>query len=146
MFGYDNGGSGSASGSSVIIIGPNGSKYTWTYISELVTIAAAATTLSAANLIPANANILAVTGRVTTVIPTAVTFSVGITGDATLFGSGISVAANTTFGTFDSAVLLSQFMNASATQILITPSSSPAAATGRVRLVVYYAQLTAPTS
>lgn len=110
-------------------------------LTESLTIAAAATT-TAVNQIPQYAIVLAVSVRVTTVIPTATDFSVGISGDATRYGSTINVAAGTTNpGTQDAA----RYYN-TATSIIITPQASPAAATGVVRLTIHYLDVTPPTS
>lgn len=131
---------------SFILAGPNGSKMKWQSISELVTIAAAATTTTATNLLPANSRILGVAYRVTTVIPTAATFSIGIAADTTLFGTGISTAANTTNTSFAIAAPVNDFMNTTAATLLITPNSTPAANTGRLRVTVFYVTLTAHAS
>jgi len=107
-------------------------------ISENVTIAAAATSTSATNLLPANAFIVAVTFRVTTVIPTASTFSIGISGQSTLFGSGISTVNGTTQSSMKQTIPLNPFTNATASQVLITPNATPAGATGTLRVTVWY--------
>jgi hypothetical protein len=116
--------------------------------SELLTIAAAATTDTTANLLPANAAIDAVTVRVTTVIPTAATFSVGDATTAARFATGISTAATTT------AVGLTHVdqtgaagpRQTAAAKVRITPNATPGAATGVVRITVHYHLFVAPTS
>lgn len=100
---------------------------------EEITIAAAATTDSSI-LIPANAVVLAVTSRVTTVIPTAATFKVGYAADDDAFGTGISTAATTTWPGTDSGPRYF----AAATAIRITPNLTPGAATGKVRIAIHY--------
>lgn len=111
-------------------------------VTELTTIAAAATTDTAIQ-IPANAKVLAVSVRVTTVIPTAATFDVGIAGATTRFGTGLSTAANTTNpGTNDDGARY----YAAATSVRITPNATPAANTGRVRVTIHYIDVTPPTS
>lgn len=116
--------------------------------SELLTIAAAATTDTTANLLPANAIIEAVVVRVTTVIPTAATFSVGDATTAARFATGVAVAATTT------AVGLTHVdqtgaagpKQTAAAKIRITPNAVPGAATGVVRITVFYRQFIAPQS
>lgn len=121
--------------------GNNAQSLTIKSLTESLTIAAAATT-TAVNQIPQYAIVLAVSVRVTTVIPTATDFSVGISGDATRYGSTINVAAGTTNpGTQDAA----RYYNA-ATSIIITPQATPGAATGVVRLTIHYVEITPPTS
>lgn len=109
-------------------------------LSAVLTIAAAATTTSTVQ-IPAGAVVLGVSCRVTTVIPTAATFSVGHAGSAALWGTGISTAAGTTN---TGAAVPALF--ASATSLLITPNASPADNSGRLRVVIHYYLPTAPTS
>lgn len=126
----------------------NAAKWIHGSASELLTIAAAATTDTTANLLPANAIIEAVVVRVTTVIPTAATFSVGDATTAARFATGVAVAATTT------AVGLTHVdqtgaagpKQTAAAKVRITPSSSPATATGVVRITVFYRQFVAPTS
>jgi hypothetical protein len=116
-----------------------------------MTIAAAATSNSSADLLPANSIIEAVVVRVTTVIPTAATFKVG---DATTdgrFATGVAVAADTT-----AVGLLHQQgsvatdaagpAQTAAAKIRITPDIQPAANTGRVRVTVFYRTFVPPTS
>ena len=110
-------------------------------LTELTTIAAAATTDTSIQ-IPAGALVFAVSVRVTTAIPTAATFDVGISGATTRYGSGLSVAANTTnAGTNDGVRYY-----AAATAIRITPNLSPGANTGRVRVTIHFLTVTPPTS
>lgn len=141
------GGTGTTDGSllSSIVTGANGEKYTITTISELVTIAAAATSVSSSNLIPANAMILGVVARVTVVIPTAATFDVKITTDNVTLFDAVLVAAGTTADMY-SDQNLAPFFAPTARTITITPNLTPAANTGRLRITTTYAQLTAPTS
>lgn len=110
-------------------------------LTELTTIAAAATTNTVIQ-IPANAVVLAVSTRVTTVIPTAATYSVGITGTAGRYGAGISTAATTT----SPGTLAGPLYYAAATAIVITPNLTPATATGVVRITIHYYLVTPPTS
>lgn len=117
---------------------------------ELVTIAAAATSTSVGDLLPADSIIEAVNVRVTVVIPTAETFTVGDGTSAARFGTGIAVAADTT----NVGIVQHNPANAdtagpvqaAAAKIVITPSAQPAAATGRVRVQVFYSHFVSPTS
>lgn len=114
-------------------------------ISEEVAVAAAAVTDSTLNLLPTNALVLDVTARVTTLIPTAATFKLGIAGQDDKFGSGILVAANTTFVSSQQGGAF-QFQQGAAAAIRITPNVQPAAATGKVRITVFYIVTIPPQS
>jgi hypothetical protein len=120
--------------------GTNGQILALAKLTELTTIGAAATTDTAIQ-IPADAIVKAVSVRVTVAIPTAATFDVGIAGNTTKFGTGILVAANTT-----NKGTITPEKNASAIAVRITPNLTPAANTGRVRVTIYYEEVTAPTS
>lgn len=129
----------------------NGADWVRGSISESLTLAAAASTDTTANLLPAGAIIEAVVVRVTTVIPTAATFSVGDATTAARFGTGIAVAANTTATCIDHwsgavATLASGPTQAAAAKIRITPNLTPATATGVLRITTFYRQFTPPTS
>lgn len=123
--------------------GANGQSCRILQLTELTTIAAAATTDTAIQ-IPAGAIVLAVSVRVTVVIPTAATFTVTATTGGTQFNTGtnVSTAANTT----DAGTKAGAFYQAAASLIRITPNAQPAANTGRVRVTIYYVLSTAPTS
>jgi hypothetical protein len=112
-------------------------------LTELTTIAAAATTDTTIQM-PANSVVLGVSVRVTVVIPTAATMTVGDSGSAARFNTGanISVAANTT----DPGTKAGAYYNASALSVRFTPNATPAANTGRVRTTIYYYTITPPTS
>lgn len=111
-------------------------------LTELTTIAAAATTDTTIQM-PANAVVLGVSVRVTVVIPTAATFTVGDSGSAARFSTAaVSSAANST----DSGTKAGAYYNASALSVRITPNLTPAANTGRVRVTIYYFSITPPTS
>jgi hypothetical protein len=110
---------------------------------ELTTIAAAATTDTAIT-IPANAMVLGVAVRVTTVIPTAATFTVTGATSGTTFNTGASVS--TAAGTTNKGTANCPYNNAAAQAIRITPNVAPAANTGRVRVTIFYIEVTAPTS
>lgn len=116
--------------------------------SELLTIAAAATTDTTGNLLPANAIIEAVNVRVTTVIPTAATFTVGDATIAARFATGVAVAAGTTAVglTHVDQTGTSGPKQTAAAKVRITPNLVPGAATGVVRITVFYRSFVAPTS
>lgn len=117
------------------IYGANGTYRDQGTISELLTIAAAASSTTTMS-IPANAVVYAVTVRVTVVIPTAATFTVTGNTSGTEFdvAGGVAVAANTT----DVGTALCPYRNGAAQTIRITPNVQPAADTGRVRVTIHY--------
>ena len=114
---------------------------------ELLTVAAAASSATVGNLLPAGAIVLAVTCRVTTVIPTATSFTLKSTTDNVVFTGAVSVAANSTSpGTTHWAATTSKLSTAAQTITLTITGSNPAANTGRVRITTYYYLPTPPTS
>ena len=116
-------------------------------ISEEITIDAAATSVSATNLLPADSFIVGIVGRVTTVIPTAATFDVGATGvSANGVADDIAVAAGTQFNSLAHATQLAPFAQNAANTLTITPNLTPGDNTGRLRVTVFYYDLTAPGS
>ena len=119
----------------------NGQLITLRDISELTTIAAAATTDTTIQ-IPANAIVVAVSTRVTVQPPGTTTYSVGVSGATTRYGNAISSVATTTGpGTLDALRYYS-----SAVAIRFTPNASPSDNTGRIRVTIHYIEVTAPTS
>lgn len=120
-----------------------GERLTFAHVEENLTIAAAATTTSGIN-IPAGAIVLSVSCRVTTVIPTATTFTLGVGGATTRYGSGLSTAAGTT--NFLPGAVGNPFIYAIPTPLVVTPNLTPGDTTGRLRLSVTYLLPTAPTS
>lgn len=151
------GGSVVKMGSLVIPSGTTSAVMTYGSSTEVLTIAAAATTDSANSLLPANSIIDAVAVRVTTVIPTAATFTVGDNaGNATRFIDGTNIAAVSSAAT-STGVGLNQWNPAAATfgagpaqvaaaKVRITPNATPGAATGVVRITVWWHTFTAPAS
>lgn len=122
--------------------GANGQSLNIKHLTELTTIAAAATTDTTIQM-PANSIVLSVSVRVTVVIPTAATFTVGDSGSAARFSTTtISTAANTT----DPGTKAGAYYNASALSVRITPNLTPASNTGRVRVTIAYLDATPPTS
>jgi hypothetical protein len=123
--------------------GSNGQSLNIKHLTELTTIAAAGTTTTTIQM-PAGAIVLSVSVRVTTVIPTATSFSVGDAGSATRFSTAnVSTAATST----DVGTKAGAYYNASATGILLTMNGgTPADNTGRVRVTIAYIDVTVPTS
>lgn len=121
--------------------GANGQACEILSLTELTTIAAAATTDTAIQ-IPANARVVGVTYRVTVQPPGTATFDIGIAGATTRFGTGVSTAGNTTgqSATWDTSSY------GSATALRFTPNASPSDNSGRIRVTIHYLALTAPTS
>lgn len=121
----------------------NGQKIAISTLTELTTIAAAATTDTAIQ-IPLDAVVFAVSVRVTVAIPTATTFTVTGTTSGTQFdvAGGVSTAANTT----DVGTRNTPYKNGAAQTIRITPNVNPAANSGRVRTTIHYYQITPATS
>jgi hypothetical protein len=120
----------------------NGQSINYGSLTELTTIAAAATTDTVIQL-PANAIIDAVTVRVTTAIPTAANFTVGDSGSAARFSTAaVSSAANST----DAGTKAGAYYNSTATSVRITPDATPGANTGRVRVTIFYHYVTVATS
>jgi hypothetical protein len=120
----------------------NGQLFQVKSLTELTTIAAAATTTTAIQ-IPAGAIVVGVSVRVVTVIPTAATFTVGDSGSAARYNTA---AVNVAAGSTDAGTKAGAYYNASAVGILITPNLTPGAATGQVRTTIHYILVTPPTS
>lgn len=133
--------SGLLAATELTVRGSNAQLSSIKHLTELTTIAAAASTNTTIQ-IPVNALVFAVSVRVTTAIPTAATFSVGVSGATTRYGTGISTSINTTSpGTLDALRYY-----AGATAIVITPNLTPATNAGRVRVTIHYIEVTPPTS
>ena len=111
-------------------------------LTELTTIAAAATT-DTTIAIPINAVVFAVSVRVTVAIPTAATFTVIGTTTSTAFNTAaVAVAIDST----DAGTASCPYKNGAAQTIRITPNLTPADNTGRVRVTIHYYEVTPPTS
>lgn len=122
--------------------GANGQVFAIKSLTELTTIAAAASTDTTIQM-PAGAIVLAVSVRVTVAIPTAATFTVGDSGSAARFSTTtVSVNVNST----DKGTKAGAYYNASALEVRITPNAQPANNNGRVRVTIYYIEITPPTS
>lgn len=132
----------SAAGSLVIGGIGNGQALGVKQLTELLTIAAAASSDTTIQL-PAKAIILGVSVRVTTAIPTAATFTVGDAGSADRFSTAaVAVAANST----DPGTKAGAYYNATAAAVRITPDLTPGANTGRVRVTIHYIDVNPATS
>jgi hypothetical protein len=122
--------------------GANGQALNFLALTELTTIAAAATTTTTIQ-IPAACILLAVSVRVTVVIPTAATFTViGNTSTTVYNTAAVSTAANTT----DAGTAAGAVFNGTAQTVRITPNLTPANNSGRVRVTIFYMTSTPPTS
>ncbi len=120
----------------------NGQEFTCKTLTELTTIAAAATTDTAIT-IPANAVVFGVSVRNTVAIPTAATYTVTGTTSGTVFNTvAVAVAINTT----DPGTKAGTYYNGTAQTVRITPSLTPANNNGRVRITVHFYTITPPTS
>lgn len=121
----------------------NGQSINVESLTELTTIAAAATTDTAIQM-PANAVILGVAVRTTVTIPTATSYSVGDSGSATRFNTAnVGVAAGST----DRGTKAGAYYNAGALSVRLTMNGgTPADNSGRVRVTILYYTVTAPTS
>lgn len=121
----------------------SGQKISISTLSELLTVASSATTDTIIQ-IPLNAVVFAVSVRVTTIIPTAATFTVTGASSGTQFdvASGVLVAANTT----DVGTRNCTFKNSAAQAIRITPNLTPVNNTGRVRVTIHYYEITPATA
>lgn len=124
-------------------IGANGVESVIREAAEAHTLAAAATSDTAA-IIPANALVIGVSLRVTTEITGCATLDVGVAGATTRYGTGIALTAGTTNV---SAGTTNPTVYSAATAIRFTCTGGGGSFTaGAVRVVVHYISLTAPTS
>lgn len=140
-----------AGGSGGVVPGPHGSSMKLDYLEEEITVLAAANTDSVLNLIPAGCLIFCAMYRVTALIPTAATFDIGDnSGSANdKFGSAIAVALGTNDNQWSQLMFTAPFIQstpAGSAKIRITPNAVPAAATGKVRVIVWFWRPTNPTS
>jgi len=114
-------------------------------INEETTLSLVATTTDGATVIPARSRVLAVLVRVTEVIDTATAIEIGITAvDTDGYATTMAVAAGTTSIAQGALVGLAN-PRASAATYTILANGQPSA-TGKVRVIILYEQLTAPTS
>jgi hypothetical protein len=112
---------------------------------EEITLANAAFTDGSAGFIPANVWVLGWVARVTTLLPNARTWSGGDAADTQRFvPTGKSGALGTTAHMFKDAGL-SPYMNDTAAAVRITTSAADAGG-GKIRVTLWYAEITEPTS
>ena len=134
-----------ASAGAISIVRNHGAKLVWGTFTELLTIAAAASTDTSATL-PAHAMTFAVSVRVVTSIPG--TTNITVTNAASARSYARSVVVSSTAGSTDpgneACPLTPQ--SASAQAIRITPDVTPSGGTGQVRLVASWCVPVAPTS
>lgn len=105
-------------------------------------------TMTATNLIPAGSMLYGVTCRVTTLITSgdgSVAMTIGDGTTADLFGTGIVFTAGTTTTMADMKSTFSPKVYQSATSVVFTATGGTFSA-GAVEIVIYYAQMVAPTS
>jgi hypothetical protein len=134
---------GSAAAPATLGLSPgNGGTGTIVTVNELVTIAAAPTTVSSTT-IPAGAILLSVSCLVTVTIPTATAFSYALTTAGTTLNTTAVGVANgfNNRGTAGGTPYLS-----TTNTVTITPNGTPANNSGRVRLCFTYYVSTPPTS
>ena len=131
-----------------MINGANGSSSTHSTISELITLSTSGTTTdSTANLLPANSIIHGVCAYITTTIATATDWKLG---DATIAGRFTAANATLTAGTSSVGLVHIDLTGTSgprqtaAAKLRVTTTGTPSA--GKIRVVVYYEQFTAPSS
>lgn len=116
---------------------PRGQRLRWREMSELVTIAAAATSSSVMK-IPGGVIVWAVPVKVTETIDTATKFTVGDAGSAARYNNAdVSPAA----GAHDPGMKAGAYYNASATEVVLTPDETPGTNAGRVLVQIYYIEI-----
>ena len=127
---------------SVIRRGPNSATLTEKYLTELVTIAAAASTDSTIQ-IPAGAQVMAVSACLVTAGSDAGldSYTVGVAGDPARYGTLPNYQGSSADGARDAIRYYS-----AATKIRLTPSLTPTVANAQIRLVIWLRQFAAPTS
>tara|TARA_Y100000310_G_scaffold159317_1_gene158879 strand:+ start:116 stop:592 length:477 start_codon:yes stop_codon:yes gene_type:complete len=124
--------------------GANGQLAGLISLTELTTIAAAASTDTAIQ-IPEGALEYAVSVRVVSGIPGTATFTVGTAATADLF-SGVGRTVSSGVDTTDLCTAGGVNYFDAATAVRITPNAVPGAATGQVRVTIHYIEITPPTS
>lgn len=139
---YDLGLARAATGSISVTDNVNGKAIGISMLTELLTIAAAATSTTAIQK-PANSIVLGVSVRNTVAVTCTSTYTVGDSTSAARFST---VAVSKVVNTTDPGTKAGAYYNATAEGIIITPDSTPSDATGRVRVTIYYILVTPPTS
>lgn len=119
----------------------NGQNTAIKHLTELTPIAAAATTDTTIQ-IPAGAQVVAVSSRVTVQPGGTSTVDSGVAGATTRYGTAFSTAANTTNRGTDDGIRY----YASAVSVRYTPNAVPSDAAGRIRTTIHFLDITPPTS
>ena len=134
---------GTISVPSLVVPGASGGTLTLGTSTELLTVAAAATSDTVASMLPASSIILGVSCRVTTIIPSATSFVLGGKSAGGPFTETVLVAANSV----NAGSLACPYYNVGAQKVTLTiTGSNPANNTGRVRINVFYLTVTPPTA
>lgn len=131
----------------------NGQYMRFKQVSQLFDIADAAsitistvTATSVANFVPANALILACTSRVIADLTgAATTWSIGVSGATTRYGTGLALTAGTTSDMSNHLVSVSPIYVATAVPIVFT-SASGTWTGGKIRVTLHYLTVRAETS
>jgi len=124
-----------------INMGDNGQQLTQGSVTESLTIMDTADGYSSIQIL-AGSQVKAVSWYVVTTLPGPATFSLGIAGDETRYANSVSALAGTS-GNGMSAGIIYYLNN---TSLVITPVSTPTAATGVIRITIHYEIVDAPTS
>ena len=130
-------------------VGANAASAGLSQSNELLTLATGSTTTATAgSLLPANAQILFITGRVTTTITTAASYTVAPTGDAAWVLSGTATTSLTGLAAGSTFVLVppsnAAYSTSTAKTITVTTNANPGA--GAIRIVPFYVAVTPPSS
>lgn len=138
-----------ASTSSKVAAAANGAFVLRSTASEEITLdLVGTTTVSVANLAPANSSIKAILCRVTTTITGSTDWAIQVTGGNDFVAIGTATAAQTSLTAGNTVVLVpaafSDQFNAAATTLTITTTGI--ALTGKIRVTVVSDNYTAPTS
>lgn len=109
------------------------------------TVASGTTTSTASNEIPADALVIGVVIRVTAQVMASGSFSVGVSGDTTKWGTTIARTAGTTTDSGNWSATPFYVAGASATGVVFTGTAN-FNGTGTISGAIYYIDMTAPTS
>lgn len=110
------------------------------------TVASGTTTSTATAEIPADALVIGVVIRVTALLLTSGTISVGVSGDTAKWGSGIGRTAGSTSDSGNWSATPFYVAGQSAVGVVFTSSSANFNGTGTISGAIYYIDMTAPTS
>jgi hypothetical protein len=140
---------GTLKGGAFAATGSGGAAATLTQSSEILSLSTAETTTATlTSLLPANAQILFITGRVTTAITTAASYTVAPTGGAAWVLSGTATTSLTGLAAGSTFVLVppsgATYTTSTANTLTVTTNANPGA--GAIRLVPFYVAITPPSS